>query len=86
MVFTFFFGTIGFFGFGVTLHYQLHWIIPFLFFCIVLFALSILSIVTFAYVTDCLRDHSSEAIVSLTLSRIYEFGTSIYNFVADGMS
>lgn len=74
MVFTFLLGTIGVFGFGITLHYQLTWIIPFLFFCAAVLGLSILNIVTFAYITDCLRDHSSEAFVSLTFSRIYEFG------------
>ena len=75
MVFTLVFGTIGFFGFGIALQYELPWMIPFVFFCTIVFGLSFLNIVTFAYITDCLRDHASEAFASLVFSKVYEFGT-----------
>ena len=81
MVFTLLFGSIGFFGFGITLQYQLPLMIPFVFLCTTVFGLSFLNIVTFAYITDCLRDHASEAFASLTFSKVYEFGTHIVNLL-----
>jgi hypothetical protein len=74
MVFTLLFGSLGFFGFGITLHNELPLMVPFVFFCIIVFGLSFLNIVTFAYITDCLRDHAPEAFASLTFSKVYEFG------------
>lgn len=79
MVFTFVFCTIGFFGLGITLHYQLVWIIPLTFLCLVVFGLSFLNIVTYAYITDCLREHAPEAFASLNLNRLYEFGTHAFD-------
>jgi hypothetical protein len=78
MFFTFLFGTIGFFGFGVSLYYQLPWIIPFVFECTVIFGLSFLSIAIYGYLTDCLRDHAPEAFATLNLTNLYEFGTDIF--------
>lgn len=74
MFFTFVFGTIGFFGFGISLHYQLPWIVPFAFECIIIFGLSFLGIAIYGYITDCLRDHAPEAFASLNLANLYEFG------------
>jgi hypothetical protein len=74
MAVTCIFGAIGFFGFGITLHNQLPWIVPYIFFCIIVFGLAFLNIVTYSYVTDCLRDHAPEAFASLSLSKVYEFG------------
>ena len=70
------FGSIGWFGFGIALHYQLRWIIVFVFECILLFGLSFLNIATYGYVTDCLRDHAPEALTTLNLGGVYEFGNS----------
>lgn len=72
--FSFLFGTIGFFGMGISLHYQWPWYAPFLFECTILFGVSFVNVSTHAYVTDCLRDHAPEAYTSLNLSDLYEFG------------
>jgi hypothetical protein len=56
------------------LHYQLSWIIVFLFECILIYGLSFLNIATYGYVTDCFRDHAPEALTSLNIGGAYEFG------------
>jgi hypothetical protein len=69
------FGSIGFFGVGISLHYQWPWYSVFLFECTILFGISFVNISTHAYVTDCLRDHAPEAYTSLNIADLYEFGS-----------
>lgn len=75
MVFTFFFAAVGFFGMAISLHLEAPWIVPYILFCSVVLGLSFLNTVIYAYIADCLRDHSPEAFASLTLGKLYEFGT-----------
>jgi len=76
IVLTFFFGTMGFFGFGISLHNYDPWIGPVMFQSIMTFGISFLNIAVYGYITDCLRDHAPEAFASINLRNIYSFGTS----------
>jgi hypothetical protein len=75
---TFIFGTMGFFGFGITLHNQAPWIGPIMFQSILGFGLSFLNIAVYGYITDCLRDHAPEAFASINLRNIYSFGMNYF--------
>ena len=74
MVFSLVFGGMGFFGLGISLNLQLHWIVPVVFELMILFGIQFINICTYGYVTDCLRDHAPEAFASLTVTKLYEFG------------
>jgi hypothetical protein len=78
--FTFVLGTFGFFGFGLSLHYKVHWMVPLLFQCLIILGLSFLNIAIFGYLTDCLRDHAPEAFASINLRNLYSFGNAAVFF------
>jgi hypothetical protein len=59
------------------LHYKLHWIIPFIFECLILFGLAFVHISTLGYITDSLREYAPEAFATLNLESFYEFGKLI---------
>jgi hypothetical protein len=81
MIFTLVFCGAGFFGMGISLHLDMPWFVPYIFELCIFFGLAFVNISTYGYITDCLRDHASEAYASLTLTKLYEFGKSQHSLL-----
>lgn len=58
-------GAIGFFGFGLTIHYQTHWSKPVLCFGTAYLSLGFSSICIFAYILDSYLKDNAKAIVAI---------------------
>lgn len=71
---TFVLATIGWVGWVVTWQFPLPWVIPFVFECIAVVALSFLHIATFAYTMDCFPDRAAETFTALNFGYLIDFG------------
>jgi MFS family permease len=69
-------GTIGYFGFGLTIHHQTHWAGPVLTFGISNMALAFASTCLYGYVLDCYPKLNAEAFVALNFRNFLAFGMS----------
>lgn len=58
-------GTVGFFGFGATVHYQTHWSGPVLCFGLANMTMAFLSTCVFGYVVDSYKALNEEAFVAI---------------------
>ena len=58
-------GTVGFFGFGITVHYETHWTGPVLTFGLANMCMAFLSTCVFGYVVDSHRALNEEAFVAI---------------------
>ncbi|OAA54247.1 Major facilitator superfamily domain, general substrate transporter [Niveomyces insectorum RCEF 264] len=57
----------GYWGFGLCIHYQVHWFGPVFFFGLSAFSGSILSLVSNTYLLDCHRKHAQDGYAAVTL-------------------
>jgi hypothetical protein len=69
-------GTVGFYGFGATVHYQTQWSGPVLTYGLSNMALAFASTCLFGYVLDCYPKLNAEAFVALNQRNILAFGMS----------
>ncbi|CAK7199031.1 hypothetical protein SEUCBS139899_001699 [Sporothrix eucalyptigena] len=60
-------GLAGYWGFGLAIHYKIHWFAPVFFFGVAGFSGSILSLVSNTYLLDCHRKHAQDAYAAVTL-------------------
>ncbi|KIH88558.1 hypothetical protein SPBR_07045 [Sporothrix brasiliensis 5110] len=60
-------GLAGYWGFGLAIHYKIHWFAPVFFFGVAAFSGSILSLVSNTYLLDCHRKHAQDAYAAVTL-------------------
>lgn len=67
-------GIIGFFGFGLTVHYQTHWSGPVLCVGAAYMSLVFASTCVFGYILDCYRKHNAEAFVAINSRNLLAFG------------
>ena len=74
-------GTVGFFGFGITIHYETHWIGPALCFGFGNMALAFGSTCVFGYIIDSYSNLSEEAFVAINARNLLTFGLTY--FVSD---
>jgi MFS family permease len=71
-------GTVGFFGFGATVHYQTHWSGPVLCFGLANMCMAFLSTCVFGYVVDSYRKLNEEAFVAINARNILTFGLTYF--------
>ncbi|KAL1990462.1 hypothetical protein VTN49DRAFT_6301 [Thermomyces lanuginosus] len=71
-------GTVGFFGFGATVHYQTHWSGPVLAFGFANMAMAFASTCVFGYVVDCYPDLSEEIFVAINARNLFTFGFTYF--------
>lgn len=71
-------GTVGFFGFGATIHYQTHWSGPVLCFGFANMAMAFASTSVFGYVIDCYPHLSEEIFVSVNARNLLTFGFTYF--------
>lgn len=71
-------GTVGFFGFGATVHYQTHWSGPVLTFGFANMSLAFASTCVFGYVIDCFPKLSEEAFVAINTRNLLTFGLTYF--------
>jgi MFS family permease len=71
-------GTVGFFGFGATVHYQTHWSGPVLTFGLANMSMAFLSTSVFGYVVDCYPRLSEEVFVSINARNLVTFGLTYF--------
>ena len=71
-------GTVGFFGFGATIHYQTHWTGPVLCFGLANMALAFASTCVFGYVIDSYPRLSEEAFVAINARNLLTFGLTYF--------
>lgn len=74
MVVAVIFGIIGFFGFGLTIHYQTHWAGPVMCFGTAYLSLVFSSTCVFGYILDSYRKHNAEAFVAINSRNLLGFG------------
>lgn len=67
-------GTVGFYGFGATVHYQTHWIGPVLTYGFANMALAFASTCVFGYVLDSYPRLAEEAFVAINTRNLLTFG------------
>lgn len=78
-------GAVGFYGFGLTIHYQTHWSGPVLCYGAVYVSLVFSSTSVFGYVLDSYRKHNAEAFVAINARNLLgESRTSITSPSVDG--
>jgi hypothetical protein len=75
---TLIFGCVGFFGFGLTVHYQTHWSGPVLCFGLANMALAFASGCVFGYILDSHGNLAEEAFVSLNARNFLTFGLTYF--------
>jgi hypothetical protein len=75
---TLIFGCVGFFGFGLTVHYQTHWSGPVLCFGLATVALAFASGCVFGYILDSHGNLAEEAFVSLNARNFLTFGLTYF--------
>ena len=71
-------GTVGFFGFGATVHYQTHWSGPVLTFGLANMSLAFASTCVFGYVIDCYPKLNEEAFVAINTRNLLTFGLTYF--------
>lgn len=71
-------GTVGFFGFGLTVHYQTHWAGPVLTFGLANMSLAFASTCVFGYVIDCYPKLNEEAFVAINTRNLLTFGLTYF--------
>lgn len=71
-------GTVGFFGFGATVHYQTHWSGPVLTFGLANMSLAFASTCVFGYVIDAYPKLSEEAFVAINARNLLTFGLTYF--------
>ncbi|KAF3769321.1 hypothetical protein M406DRAFT_75803 [Cryphonectria parasitica EP155] len=71
-------GTVGFFGFGATIHYQTHWAGPVLCFGFANMSLVFASTCVFGYIIDSYRQHNEEAFVAINARNLLTFGLTYF--------
>ena len=71
-------GTVGFFGFGATVHYQTHWAGPVLCFGLANMSLAFASTCVFGYVIDSYRKWNEEAFVAINARNLLTFGLTYF--------
>lgn len=67
-------GIVGFFGFGLTVHYQTHWTGPVLCFGTAYTSLVFSTTCAFGYILDCYRKYNAEAFVAINARNLLGFG------------
>ncbi|KAI6836908.1 hypothetical protein KC332_g449 [Hortaea werneckii] len=71
-------GTVGFYGFGATVHYQTHWTGPVLTFGFANMCLAFGSTCVFGYVLDCYPKLAEEAFVAINARNFLTFGLTYF--------
>lgn len=71
-------GTVGFFGFGATVHYQTHWSGPVLTFGLANMSLAFASTCVFGYVIDSYPKLNEEAFVAINARNLLTFGLTYF--------
>ncbi|KIW20685.1 hypothetical protein PV08_01262 [Exophiala spinifera] len=71
-------GTVGFFGFGATVHYQTHWTGPVLTFGLANMSLAFASTCVFGYVIDSYPRLNEEAFVAINARNLLTFGLTYF--------
>jgi MFS family permease len=71
-------GTVGFYGFGATVHYQTHWSGPVLTFGLANMALAFASTCVFGYVLDAYPKLAEEAFVAINARNFLTFGLTYF--------
>jgi MFS family permease len=71
-------GTVGFFGFGATVHYQTHWSGPVLCFGLANMSLAFASTCVFGYVIDSYPKLNEEAFVAINARNLLTFGLTYF--------
>ncbi|KUI67138.1 hypothetical protein VM1G_02578 [Cytospora mali] len=71
-------GTIGFFGFGATIHYETHWTGPVLCFGIANMSLVFAATCVFGYIIDSYPSHNEEAFVTINSRNFLTFGMTYF--------
>ncbi|KAF7186414.1 putative MFS-type transporter [Pseudocercospora fuligena] len=71
-------GTVGFFGFGASVHYATHWSGPVLTFGFANMALAFASTCVFSYVLDCYPRLAEEAFVAINTRNLLTFGLTYF--------
>lgn len=71
-------GTVGFFGFGATVHYETHWSGPVLCFGLANMSMAFLSTCVFGYVVDSYRKLNEEAFVAINARNLLTFGLTYF--------
>lgn len=72
-------GAIGFWGFGLAIHFRAHWFLPVFFFGLTAFAGAILSLISNTYLLDCHRKYAQDAYAVVTLVKaIGSFSLSFF--------
>ena len=71
-------GTVGFFGFGASVHYQTHWSGPVLTFGLANMALAFASTCVFGYVIDSYPKLNEEAFVAINARNLLTFGLTYF--------
>lgn len=67
-------GVIGFFGFGITIHYKTHWLGPVACYGTAYTSLVFMVVCVFGYILDCYRKHNAEAFVAINSRNTLTFG------------
>jgi MFS family permease len=71
-------GTVGFFGFGATVHYETHWSGPVLTFGLANMSLAFASTCVFGYVIDSYPKLNEEAFVAINARNLLTFGLTYF--------
>ncbi|EMC92058.1 hypothetical protein BAUCODRAFT_38078 [Baudoinia panamericana UAMH 10762] len=71
-------GTVGFFGFGATVHYVTHWTGPVLTYGLANMALAFASTCVFGYVLDCYPKLAEESFVAINTRNLLTFGLTYF--------
>lgn len=71
-------GTVGFFGFGATVHFQTHWAGPVLCFGFANMSLVFAATCVFGYVIDSYKTHNEEAFVAINSRNLLTFGLTYF--------
>lgn len=71
-------GTVGFFGFGATIHFQTHWLGPVLCFGLANMSLVFAATCVFGYIIDSYKKHNEEAFVAINARNLLTFGLTYF--------
>ncbi|UPK95240.1 hypothetical protein LCI18_006175 [Fusarium solani-melongenae] len=72
-------GAVGFWGFGLSIHYRIHWFAPVFFFGLSAFGGAIMSLVSNTYLLDCHRKYAQDAYAAVTLIKaVTSFAISFF--------
>ncbi|KIH89346.1 cycloheximide resistance protein [Sporothrix brasiliensis 5110] len=71
-------GAVGFYGFGITIHYQTHWSGPVLCFGLANMAVACLNASVFPYILDAHNELSEEAFVAINARNFLTFGLTYF--------